>query len=183
MQYNAHLKDNAHRLRKNVTDSAAALWSRWRKKQLLGIQCYRQKAIGEHSVDCFAPRAQRVVEGDGSQHLGSDRALTDRRRDRSLVSLGLKVVRFHRREVLEERNAVVQAIDRTVAEQLSAQIPPGPPLIKGGEEEKDFSVNAYAAEGKGRNRGGGLGCGAKDEGGPSLTDPEESFGQHRQEKP
>jgi hypothetical protein len=29
-------------------------------------------------------------------------------------------------------NAVVEAIYRTLAEQLNAEIPPGPPLIKGG---------------------------------------------------
>ena len=132
LQYNAHLKDKARQLRKNLTDSEAALWSRLRNTQRLGIQCYRQQPIGEHSVDFFAPRATLVVEVDGSQPLGGDHALKDRRRDRYLVSLGLTVVRFNRREVLEESDAVVQAISRTVAEQLSAQIPPGPPLIKGG---------------------------------------------------
>ena len=93
-----------------MADREAALWSRLRNKQLLGIQCYRQKPIGEHSVDFFAPRAQLVVEVDGSQHLGSDHALKDRSRDRYLVSLGLKVVGFNSREVLEESDAVVQAI-------------------------------------------------------------------------
>ena len=137
MKYNAHLQDKARQLRKNLTDREAALRSRWRKKQLLGIPCYRQKPIGEHSVDFFAPRAPLVVEVEGSQPLGSDHALKDRSRDRTLVSLGLKVVRFHRREVLEERDAVVQAIYRTVAEQLSAQIPPGPPLIKGGNRSAE----------------------------------------------
>ena len=83
-------------------------------------------------MDFFAPRAKLVVEVDGSQHLGSEHALKDRSRDRSLVSLALKVVRFNSREVLEERDAVVEAIYRTVAEQLKAKIPPGPPLIKGG---------------------------------------------------
>ena len=83
-------------------------------------------------MDFFAPGAKLVVEVDGSQHPGGARVLKDRRRDRYLVSLGLKVVRFNSREVLEERDAVVQAIYRTVAEQLKAQIPPGPPLLKGG---------------------------------------------------
>ena len=132
VKYNAHLKDKARQLRKNLTDSEAALWSRVRKKQLLGIQCYRQKPSGEHSVDFFAPRAQLVVEVDGSQHLGGEHARNDRSRDRSLVSLGLKVVRFNSTEVLEGRDAVVEAIYRTVAEQVSGKIPPGPPLIKGG---------------------------------------------------
>ena len=132
MKYNAHLKGKARGLRRNPTDSEAALWSRLRNKQLLGIQFYRQKPIGEHVVDFFAPRAKLVVEVDGSQHLEAEHALKDRSRDRSLISLGLRVLRFNSREVLEESDAVVEAIYQTVAEQLSAKIPPGPPLPKGG---------------------------------------------------
>ena len=139
LKYNAHLKHRARQLRQNLTDSESALWSGLRNKQLLGIQFYRQKPIGEHIVDFFAPRARLVVEVDGSQHLGGEHALQDRSRDRYLVSLGLKVLRFYSREVLDERDAVVEAIYRTVAEQLSAQIPPGPPLPKGGEEERPLA--------------------------------------------
>ena len=132
LKYNAYLKDKARQLRKNLTDSEAALWSRLRNKQLLGIQFYRQKPIGEHIVDFFAPRAKLVVEVDGSQHLAGDHALKDRSRDGYLVSLGLKVLRFNSREVLKESDAVVEAIYRIAAEQLNAEIPPGPPLTKGG---------------------------------------------------
>ena len=138
LKYNAHLKDNARRLRRSLTDSEAALWARLRNKLLLGIQFYRQKPLGEHIVDFFAPRAKLVVEVDGSQHLGGEHALKDRSRDRCLASLDLKVLRFNSREVLEESGAVVEAIYRAVAEQLSAKIPPGPPLIKGGKDGTDF---------------------------------------------
>ena len=136
LRYNATLKDKARRLRRNLTDSEAALWSRLRNKQLLSIQFYRQKPIGEHIVDFFAPRAKLVIEVDGSQHLVGEHALKDRSRDRYLASIGLKVLRFNSREVLEESNAVVEVIYRTVAEQLRAKIPPGPPFVKGGEEQK-----------------------------------------------
>ncbi len=94
LKYNAHLKDTARQLRKSLTNSEAALWSRLRNKQLLGIQFYRQKPIGEHIVDFFAPRAKLVVEVDGSQHLEGEHALKARSRDGYLVSLGLKVLRF-----------------------------------------------------------------------------------------
>ena len=133
LKYNAHLKDKARQLRKNLTDSEAALWSRLRNKQLLGIQFYRQKPIGEYIVDFFAPRAKLVVEVDGAQHMEGDHALKDRTRDGYLVSLGLKVLRFNSREVLKESDAVVEAIYRIAAEQLNVEIPPGPPLPKGGE--------------------------------------------------
>jgi very-short-patch-repair endonuclease len=82
LKYSANLKGKARQLRRNLTDSEKTLWSRLRSKQVLGIQFYRQKPIGEHIVDFFAPRAKLVVEVDGSQHMGIDHAQKDRRRDR-----------------------------------------------------------------------------------------------------
>jgi len=66
LKYSANLKDKSRQLRKNLTDSEKALWARLRSKQVLGIQFYRQKPIGEYIVDFFAPRAKLVVEVDGS---------------------------------------------------------------------------------------------------------------------
>ena len=135
LKYNPDLKDKARQLRKTLTDSEASLWSRLRNKQLLGIQFYRQKPIGEHIVDFFAPRARLVVEVDGSQHLGRDHVRKDRSRDGHLASLGLKVLCFNSREVLKDSDGVVEAIYRVLAEQLNAEIPPSPPLAKGGGGE------------------------------------------------
>jgi very-short-patch-repair endonuclease len=131
LKYNTNLKDKACHLRKNLTDSEKALWSRLRNKQLLGIQFYRQKPIGELIVDFFAPMAKLAVEVDGSQHMVGDHVQKDRIRDGYLASLGLKVLRFNSREVLKESDAVVEAIYRMVAGQLDAEIPPGPPLKRG----------------------------------------------------
>ena len=136
LNYNANLKGKARQLRKNSTDSEKALWSPLRNKQLLGIQFYRQKPIGEHIVDFFAPRAKLVVEGDGSQHMVGDPVQKDRIRDGYLASLGLKVLRFHSREVLKERDAVMETIYRMITNQLNAEIPPRPPLKKGGITRK-----------------------------------------------
>ena len=69
LRYNNRLKPKARDLRKNMTDSENVLWSRLRRKQLLGVQFYRQKPIGNYVVDFFAPRARLVVEVDGSQHM------------------------------------------------------------------------------------------------------------------
>ena len=110
LKYTAHLKHKARQLRKHATDRESALGSRLRNEQLLGIQVSRQKPIGEHTVDFFAPRATLVVEGDGSQPLAGDPALPDRRRAGSLVSLGRKVLRCTSRDVLEDRDAVAEAI-------------------------------------------------------------------------
>jgi very-short-patch-repair endonuclease len=138
LNYNANLKDKARQLRKNLTDSERALWSRLRNKQILDIQFYRQKPIGEYIVDFFAPRAKLVVEVDGSQHRVGDHVQKDRIHNGYLASVGLKVLRFNSREVLKEGDAVVEAIYRMIKDQLSAEIPPGPPLKKGGITGKNL---------------------------------------------
>src|SRR5512142_3062420 len=122
LSYNANLKDKARQLRKNLTDSERALWSHLMNKQVLGIQFYRQKPLGDYIVDFFAPRAKLVVEVDGSQHLVGNDVEKDRIRDGYLASLGLKVLRFHSREVMEESDAVVEAIFRVIEDQLNAEI-------------------------------------------------------------
>lgn len=131
LRYNVNLKNKARQLRKNLTDSERALWSRLRNKQLLGVQFYRQKPIGGHIVDLYAPKAKLVIEIDGAQHLQGDHVQKDRRRDEYLVSLGLKVLRFDSREVLKESDAVMDVIYRTVAAQRNTEIPPTPLFQRG----------------------------------------------------
>jgi very-short-patch-repair endonuclease len=138
LKYNANLKDKARQLRKNLTDSEKALWSHLRNKQVLGIQFYRQKPIGGYIVDFFAPKEKLVVEVDGSQHMEGEHVNRDGNRDLYLTSLGLMVLRFNSRQVFKERDAVVEAIYRTVMEQLNAEIPPDPPLKRGEKQEKDL---------------------------------------------
>ena len=89
-------------MRKNMTDSERVLWSRLRGKQLFGIQAYRQKPIGEYIVDFFIPKANLVIEVDGSQHLVSENAKKDRGRDAYMKGVGLQVLRFNSVAVLRQ---------------------------------------------------------------------------------
>jgi len=100
LRYTATLKGQARELRKKLAESENALWSRLRGKQLLGMQFYRQKPIGQYIVDFFAPRARLVVEVDGSQHMEENHLQRDKNRDEYLKGLGLKVLRFNSRVVL-----------------------------------------------------------------------------------
>ncbi len=136
LKYDADLKDTARLLRTHLTDSEEALWFRLRRKQLLGVQFYRQRPIGNCIVDFFAPKARLVVEVDGSQHLVAEHAQNDMARDAYLASLGLRVLRFNSREALTDEDAVVESIYRAIAEQLKAEIPLSPPLAKGGTDQK-----------------------------------------------
>jgi very-short-patch-repair endonuclease len=66
LRYDPDLKPLAHSLRAAMTNTEQTLWSRVRRKQVLGVQFYRQKPIGKYIVDFYAPRARLVIEVDGS---------------------------------------------------------------------------------------------------------------------
>ena len=117
--YSATLKENARQLRKYQTDSEQILLTRIRKKQIGGIQFYRQKPIGHYIVDFFAPKVNLVIEIDGSQHQELEQVKKDQQRDNYLRSRGLKVLRFNSREMLVETDAVVEEIFRIVEYELS----------------------------------------------------------------
>ena len=118
LKYNPQLKTKARSLRAGLTDAEQRLWGRLRGKQILGIQFYRQKPIGNYIVDFYAPTARLVIEVDGAQHLDAAQARYDRRRSEYLEKLGLKVLRFDDRQVLLEPESVVQVIFCAVNESL-----------------------------------------------------------------
>ena len=110
MTSNKNLQFFSKQLRNNVTDSEIALWSRLRKKQILNIQFYRQKPIGNYIVDFYAPAIKLVVEIDGSQHYEVVGKLADEKRDTFLKEQGLNVMRFDSAQVLRELEHVVDYI-------------------------------------------------------------------------
>jgi very-short-patch-repair endonuclease len=123
LKYNLNLKPHARRLRAEMTESETALWWRLRRKQLLGVQFYRQKPIGSYIVDFYAPKAKLVVEVDGSQHLERDFTQQDAQRDEYLTDHGLLVLRFSNLQVLQELDAVVDAIFQRLKNALSENPP------------------------------------------------------------
>ena len=131
LPYNSRLKQPARTLRANMTDSELLLWSRLRRKQILGVQFYRQKPLGNFIVDFYAPSARLVIEVDGSQHLEAAQAERDGERTAYLRHHGLQVLRFGNLEVLRAPDAVVETIFQAVAQRKN---PPCPPFSKGGSE-------------------------------------------------
>lgn len=127
LRYSPRLKGKARSLRANLTDAEQSLWARLRRKQVLGVQFYRQKPIGSYIADFYAPAARVVVEVDGSQHLERPQAEYDRRRTVYLKQMGLRVLRYTDRQVLLELDSVLEDIFRAVEE----KIPLNPPLPKG----------------------------------------------------
>ena len=116
--YPNQLKNNARRLRGRMTDSEQLLWYRLRRKQIQGVQFYRQKPVLSFIVDFYCAKAKLVIELDGGQHFEEEHKIKDIERDAALAKLGLKVMRFDNRQVLLEIDAVVDVIDQVVRERL-----------------------------------------------------------------
>lgn len=108
--YNKNLKQPSRDLRNNMTNAEQLLWQRIRRKQILGLQFYRQKPILNFIVDFYCPSVSLVIECDGSQHFTVEGLEADRVRDEALAQLGLKVLRFDNGQVLTEIDVVVESI-------------------------------------------------------------------------
>ena len=118
LPYNRRLKTKARFLRTNPTDAELHLWYRLRRKQILGVQFYRQKPIGNYIADFYAPAVKLVVELDGAQHLELGQAKYDAQRTRDLEQHGLQVLGFDDRLALLQTESVLEAIFQAVKKSL-----------------------------------------------------------------
>jgi very-short-patch-repair endonuclease len=116
--YRKGLKPLARSLRTNMTDAEQMLWLRIRRKQIQGVQFYRQKPLLAYIVDFYCPAAKLVVEIDGGQHAEPVHQAKDQTRDVVLAGLGLRVVRFDNRQVLLETDAVLAVLNEIVRARL-----------------------------------------------------------------
>lgn len=110
----------AKALRKNMTDAERLLWSQLRAHRMCGQKFRRQQPIGPYIVDLVHFGARLVVEADGGQHNSS----SDATRDAWLRSQGFTVMRFWNHEILQNSEAVLEAILKEFAKR--APSPPAP---------------------------------------------------------
>ena len=85
--YNKNLKLPSRDLRSNMTDVEQLLWSRLRRKQILGLQFYRQKSLLNYIVDFYCPAVNLVIECDSGQHYTEDGLEAHRNRELTLNEL------------------------------------------------------------------------------------------------
>ena len=108
--YNPQLKTRSRRLRKNMTEAEIILWNHIRRKQINGVQFFRQRPIGNYIVDFYAPESKLVIEVDGGQHFEDEGIKYDKARDAYLKGLNLKVLRVSNLDVLNNMEGIVERI-------------------------------------------------------------------------
>ena len=103
----------AKELRHDMTPAEKLLWQELRGNKL-GVHFRRQQIIAGFIVDFYCHRAALVIEVDGDVH--DLQKEEDAGREKVLLEMGLKVVRFKNDEVVRELPEVVEKIKEFVAE-------------------------------------------------------------------
>lgn len=99
-------RDNATRLRREMTDAERRLWKHLRAGRLEGFKFRRQHPVPPYVLDFCCVEVGLAIELDGSQHSEA----RDASRSRYLESQGWRIVRFWDNDVLNKTDAVVEAI-------------------------------------------------------------------------
>ena len=110
------IRKRCRQLRKNPTPSEKKLWKYLRKRQLNGLKFLRQYpikfAINNKThffiADFYCHQLKLVIELDGSIH--NNQKDYDKMRTCMLNEMGIKVLRFANREVLEDIDNVLSKI-------------------------------------------------------------------------
>ena len=92
------------------TDCEWLIWQKLRARQLLDLKFRRQHPCPPYVIDFYCVELQLAIELDGSQHFTAEQQVYDRRRSLYLAGLGVVVLRFDNRQVLQEMDGVLQAI-------------------------------------------------------------------------
>jgi very-short-patch-repair endonuclease len=96
----------ARSLRTTGTDAEIKLWYHLRAKRLGGFKFRRQHPIPPYIADFYCEELGLVIELDGSQH----DEISDRTRTHALERQGIVLLRFWDNQVLQETEAVLEAI-------------------------------------------------------------------------
>ena len=100
----------AKQMRQNMPDAEFRLWCELRNRGVGGLRFRRQHPMGPFIVDFFCPEKKLIVEVDGEQHAFEPNRRADVKRTRWLEAQGHLLARFWTNEVMQDLDAVCEAI-------------------------------------------------------------------------
>jgi regulatory protein len=143
----------ARELRSLQTDAGSRLWHLLRDRRFFGHKFRRQHAVEDFILDFYCADQHLAIELDGGQH--ANQRAYDEKREPILAALGIRVVRFWNNDLLQQTEAVLQAIFDVLEQAPAAPHPqplsplagrgestsphPGPPPVHG-EREKAWTA-------------------------------------------
>jgi very-short-patch-repair endonuclease len=109
----------ARKLRQEHSDAERLMWAVLRDRRLGGFKFRRQHPVGCYVLDFYCHQAKLAVELDGGQHNTPEARAHDEDRSAFLAEQGIAVARFWNHELLEETDAVLEAIYRALMARCS----------------------------------------------------------------
>lgn len=100
--------DFKRRLRSDMTGPEKRLWSKLRARQLQGLKFRRQHGVGPYIVDFYCPEQALVIEIDGDSHADADQIVKDKQREKYLLALGLRVIRYINDDIVKNLDGVLE---------------------------------------------------------------------------
>ena len=132
------LKQDARFNRRNPSEAQKVLWGRLRDKMCAGFTFNREVLVGSSIVDFVCKSRWLVVEtGDEGEAEAARAALSDRK----LTEIGMRVLRFTDVQVIEDPDAVVEAIKTEVLKPFERPVLPVNTPPAEGESERNYAEN------------------------------------------
>jgi very-short-patch-repair endonuclease len=113
----------ARTLRKHDTWAEKLVWGWLRHRRFSSYKFRRQYPCGPHILDFFCLEAWLDIELDGFQHGCPAQQSLDAQRDAWLAERGIKVLRFWNSQLRREKQAIRDAIWRTLQERAPHPLP------------------------------------------------------------
>jgi very-short-patch-repair endonuclease len=114
--YNKDNRDFARKLRRKPTNTERILWELvLRKSQVLGVKFQRQRPVDVYIADFMCLPLGIIIEADGITHEWDKTIIKDAIRNRRLIELGYKILRFTDDEILDDfsrvKNQIIDFVD------------------------------------------------------------------------
>lgn len=104
----------AKELRDAPTEAESVTWQFLSMEPFKKYNFRRQHPLANYIADFYCHSLKLVIEIDGAIHLKTEQKQYDNFRDEDMHGLGIKVLRFSNRQVLEEAEMVKLIIQQTI---------------------------------------------------------------------
>ena len=109
-------------LRKSMTKAETTLWQVIKRGQIFGLHFRRQHPINRFIADFYCHKARLVIEVDGEIHNTQDQMEYDECRNYFMNELGLLVLRFTNKQVMQDLENVECVIREQVGKLLTPDL-------------------------------------------------------------
>lgn len=108
-------------LRQSLTDAERVMWSVFRDRRLARWKFRRQHRAGMFILDFYCPRLRLAIELDGDPHFTEMGVAYDVGRTERLSAMGIRVLRFENRDVIDGPGLIAGLVAR-VAEERAREL-------------------------------------------------------------